>query len=256
MNNSVVLKAVGLQKSYKEGGRLLHVLKDVNLEVHEGESVAIVGTSGSGKTTLLQCIGGLDRFDKGLIEIGGESIAELSEQRLTELRNRKLGFVYQFHHLLPEFTAMENVAMPLKIRREKASVAQKRAESLLKAMGLADRVDHLPSQLSGGERNRVHLAKMLRKGANVILLDEPTNDLDVDTLRSLEEGIMEYPGCVFVTSHDRWFLDRLATHILAYEGDSQVVWFEGNFEEYEKDKRRRLGDEAVQPHRVRYKKLA
>lgn len=94
---------------------------------------------------------------------------------------------------------------------------------------------------------------MLRKGANVILLDEPTNDLDVDTLRSLEEGIMEYPGCVFVTSHDRWFLDRLATHILAYEGDSQVVWFEGNFEEYEKDKRRRLGDEAVQPHRVRYK---
>ena len=110
MNNNVVLKAVGLQKSYKEGGRLLHVLKDVNLEVHEGESVAIVGTSGSGKTTLLQCIGGLDRFDKGLIEIGGENIAELSEQRLTELRNRKLGFVYQFHHLLPEFTAMENVA--------------------------------------------------------------------------------------------------------------------------------------------------
>ena len=99
MNNNVVLKAVGLQKSYKEGGRLLHVLKDVNLEVHEGESVAIVGTSGSGKTTLLQCIGGLDRFDKGLIEIGGENIAELSEQRLTELRNRKLGFVYQFHHL-------------------------------------------------------------------------------------------------------------------------------------------------------------
>lgn len=121
MNNNVVIKAVGLQKSYKEGGRLLHVLKDVNLEVHEGESVAIVGTSGSGKTTLLQCIGGLDRFDKGLIEIGGENIAELSEQRLTELRNRRLGFVYQFHHLLPEFTAMENVAMPRKIRLRKAS---------------------------------------------------------------------------------------------------------------------------------------
>ena len=119
MNNNVVLKAVGLQKSYKEGGRLLHVLKDVNLEVHEGESVAIVGTSGSGKTTLLQCIGGLDRFDKGLIEIGGENIAELSEQRLTELRNRRLGFVYQFHHLLPEFTAMENVAMPLKSAAKK-----------------------------------------------------------------------------------------------------------------------------------------
>ena len=97
---------------------------------------------------------------------------------------------------------------------------------------------------------------MLLQQPHLLILDEPTNDLDVDTLRSLEEGIMEYPGCVFVTSHDRWFLDRLATHILAYEGDSQVVWFEGNFEEYEKDKRRRLGDEAVQPHRVRYKKLA
>lgn len=96
---------------------------------------------------------------------------------------------------------------------------------------------------------------MLKKGANVILLDEPTNDLDVDTLRSLEEGIMEYPGCVLVTSHDRWFLDRLATHILAYEGDSQVVWFEGNFEEYEKDKKRRLGDDALVPHAIKYRKL-
>ena len=178
MNNSVVLKAVGLQKSYKEGGRLLHVLKDVNLEVHEGESVAIVGTSGSGKTTLL---GGLDRFDKGLIEIGGENIAELSEQRLTELRNRKLGFVYQFHHLLPEFTAMENVAMPLKIRREKASVAQKRAESLLKAMGLADRVDHLPSQLSGGERQRVAIARAVSGSPLCLLADEPTGNLDGET---------------------------------------------------------------------------
>ena len=110
-------------------------------------------------------------------------------------------------------------------------------------------------QLSGGERNRVHLAKMLRKGANVIMLDEPTNDLDVDTLRSLEEGIMNYPGCVLVTSHDRWFLDRLATHILAYEDDGHVEWCEGNYEEYEKDKIRRLGEEAARPHRVRYKAL-
>ena len=110
-------------------------------------------------------------------------------------------------------------------------------------------------QLSDGERNRVHLAKMLKKGANVILLDEPTNDLDVDTLRALEEGIMEYPGCVLVTSHDRWFLDRLATHILAYEGDSRVVWFEGNYEEYEKDKKRRLGEDAANPHRIKYKPL-
>ena len=110
-------------------------------------------------------------------------------------------------------------------------------------------------QLSGGERNRVHLAKMLKKGANVILLDEPTNDLDVDTLRSLEEGIANYPGCVLVTSHDRWFLDRLATHILAYEDEGHVEWFEGNFEDYEKDKIRRLGEDACNPHRIRYKKL-
>ena len=205
MNNNVVLKAVGLQKSYKEGGRLLHVLKDVNLEVHEGESVAIVGTSGSGKTTLLQCIGGLDRFDKGLIEIGGENIAELSEQRLTELRNRRLGFVYQFHHLLPEFTAMENVAMPLKIRREKASVAQKRAESLLNAMGLADRADHLPSQLSGGEQQRVCVARALINNPKLILADEPTGNLDeknekivLDLFRQLHDQ----GTTVIVVTHD------------------------------------------------------
>ena len=220
MNNSVVLKAVGLQKSYKEGGRLLHVLKDVNLEVHEGESVAIVGTSGSGKTTLLQCIGGLDRFDKGLIEIGGESIAELSEQRLTELRNRKLGFVYQFHHLLPEFTAMENVAMPLKIRREKASVAQKRAESLLKAMGLADRVDHLPSQLSGGERQRVALASRLVLRPRALLLDEPTSNVDVRSARAIAKnnnsptigwiaGARQYIG-----TDDQSILHRPRFHVL------------------------------------------
>ena len=111
-------------------------------------------------------------------------------------------------------------------------------------------------QLSGGERNRVHLAKMLRSGANVLLLDEPTNDLDVDTLRALEESLSEFAGCVLITSHDRWFLDRIATHILAYEGDSQVVWFEGNYEDYEADKRQRLGEAATQPHRIKYKPLS
>ena len=110
-------------------------------------------------------------------------------------------------------------------------------------------------QLSGGERNRVHLAKMLKHSANVILLDEPTNDLDVDTLRSLEEAILDYSGCVLVTSHDRWFLDRIATHILAFEGNSQVVWFEGNYEDYESDRKKRLGVEADQPHRIKYKPL-
>ena len=218
MNNNVVLKAVGLQKSYKEGGRLLHVLKDVNLEVHEGESVAIVGTSGSGKTTLLQCIGGLDRFDKGLIEIGGENIAELSEQRLTELRNRKLGFVYQFHHLLPEFTAMENVAMPLKIRREKASVAQKRAESLLKAMGLADRVDHLPSQLSGGERQRVAIARAVSGSPLCLLADEPTGNLDskttIEVMDMIKSFARKYNQTIVLVTHDpelAQYADRIVT---------------------------------------------
>ena len=111
-------------------------------------------------------------------------------------------------------------------------------------------------QLSGGERNRVHMAKMLKQGANVLLLDEPTNDLDVDTLRALEEALMNFPGCAVITSHDRWFLDRLATHILAFEGDSQVIYFEGNYEEYEADKKRRLGADADQPHRIKYKPIS
>jgi len=110
-------------------------------------------------------------------------------------------------------------------------------------------------QLSGGERNRVHLAKMLKEGANLLLLDEPTNDLDVDTLRALEEGLLEFPGCAVIITHDRWFLDRIATHILAFEGDSQVVWFEGNYADYEADRRRRIGAQAEQPHRIRYKPL-
>jgi sulfate-transporting ATPase len=110
-------------------------------------------------------------------------------------------------------------------------------------------------QLSGGERNRVHLARMLKSGANVLLLDEPTNDLDVDTLRALEEALLEFAGCAVVISHDRWFLDRIATHMLAFEGDSQVVWFEGNYQDYEVDRRRRLGAAAEQPHRIRYRKL-
>src|SRR5262249_56406506 len=112
------------------------------------------------------------------------------------------------------------------------------------------------SVLSGGERNRVHLAKMLKSAANVLLLDEPTNDLDVDTLRALEDALLEFPGCVVVISHDRWFLDRIATHMLAFEGDSQVVWFEGNYQDYEADRHRRLGTDADQPHRIKYKKLS
>ena len=145
MNNKVVLKVKGLTKIFKEGKDSLEVLKGIDLEVEEGVSVAIVGTSGSGKSTLLQCLGALDIFDAGSVEIDGENIADLSEKQRTQMRNRKLGFVYQFHHLLPEFTSLENTAMPLKIRRVPAAEAQKRAEHLLAAMGLEERVDHLPS---------------------------------------------------------------------------------------------------------------
>ncbi len=174
MNNKVVLKVKGLTKIFKEGKDSLEVLKGIDLEVEEGVSVAIVGTSGSGKSTLLQCLGALDIF-----------IADLSEKQRTQMRNRKLGFVYQFHHLLPEFTSLENTAMPLKIRRVPAAEAQKRAEHLLAAMGLEERVDHLPSQLSGGERQRVAIARAVCGSPVCLLADEPTGNLDRETAVSV-----------------------------------------------------------------------
>ena len=233
----LVVEANGISKGY--GDRLL--IDNLSFKVPKGAIVGIIGPNGAGKTTLFRMITGQEKPDAGEIRIG-ETV--------------DLGYVDQSREELdPNKTVWEEISDGLDIIELGKKQMPSRAyvgQFNFKGTDQQKKV----GQLSGGERNRVHLAKMLRKGANVILLDEPTNDLDVDTLRSLEEGIMEYPGCVFVTSHDRWFLDRLATHILAYEGDSQVVWFEGNFEEYEKDKRRRLGDEAVQPHRVRYKKLA
>lgn len=206
MNKSIVLKASGLKKRYKEGDREVCVLKGVDLEVRAGESVAIVGTSGSGKTTLLQCLGGLDRFDEGSIEVGGENLANLNEKGLTELRNRKLGFVYQFHHLLAEFTALENVAMPLKIRRESAPTAQNRAVGLLNAMGLKDRADHLPSQLSGGERQRVAIARAVSGSPICLLADEPTGNLDGETAESVMDYLMKLSGAqglaLIIVTHD------------------------------------------------------
>ena len=233
----LVVEATGISKGY--GDRLL--IDNLSFKVPKGAIVGIIGPNGAGKTTLFRMITGQEQPDSGAIRIGDTVDLGYVDQSREELDSNK--------------TVWEEISDGLDIIELGKKQMPSRAyvgQFNFKGTDQQKKV----GQLSGGERNRVHLAKMLRKGANVILLDEPTNDLDVDTLRSLEEGIMEYPGCVFVTSHDRWFLDRLATHILAYEGDSQVVWFEGNFEEYEKDKRRRLGDEAVQPHRVRYKKLA
>ncbi|MDR1694778.1 MAG: energy-dependent translational throttle protein EttA [Lactobacillaceae bacterium] len=232
----LVVEAKGISKGY--GDRLL--IDNLSFKVPKGAIVGIIGPNGAGKTTLFRMITGQEKPDSGEFTIGDTV---------------DLGYVDQSRDdLSPNKTVWEEISDGLDIiELGKKEIPSRAYVGQFNFKG-GDQQKKV-GQLSGGERNRVHLAKMLKKGANVILLDEPTNDLDVDTLRSLEEGIMNYPGCVFVTSHDRWFLDRLATHILAYEGDSQVVWFEGNFEEYEKDKVRRLGADAVNPHSIKYKKL-
>ena len=232
----LVIEANHISKAF--GDRIL--IDDLSFKIPKGAIVGIIGPNGAGKTTLFKMITGAEKPDSGEIRIG-ETV--------------DLGYVDQSRdELNPDKTVWEEISDGLDIIELGKKQMPSRAyvgQFNFKGSDQQKKV----GQLSGGERNRVHLANMLKKGANVILLDEPTNDLDVDTLRSLEEGIMNYPGCVLVTSHDRWFLDRLATHILAYEDEGHVEWFEGNFEEYEKDKRRRLGEEACQPHRLKYKKL-
>lgn len=232
----LVIEADHISKGY--GDKML--IDDLSFKIPRGAIVGIIGPNGAGKTTLFRMITGQEHPDSGTIRLGETVDLGYVDQTRDELDPNKT--IWQ------EISdGLDMITLGKKEFPSRAYVGQFnfKGTDQQKKVG----------QLSGGERNRVHLAKMLRKGANVILLDEPTNDLDVDTLRSLEEGIMNYPGCVLVTSHDRWFLDRLATHILAYEGDSKVVWFEGNFEEYEKDKRARLGDDACNPHAIKYKPL-
>lgn len=232
----LVIEAKNITKAY--GDRVL--IDNLSFKIPKGAIVGIIGPNGAGKTTLFRMITGQEKPDSGEIRLGDTVDLGYVDQTRDELSTDK--------------TVWEEISDGLDIMVLGKKQMPSRAyvgQFNFKGTDQQKKV----GQLSGGERNRVHLAKMLKKGANVILLDEPTNDLDVDTLRSLEEGIMAYPGCVLVTSHDRWFLDRLATHILAYEDEGHVEWFEGNFEEYEKDKRRRLGDDAVNPHRLKYKKL-
>ncbi len=232
----LVIEAEHLTKGY--GDRIL--IDDLSFKIPKGAIVGIIGPNGAGKTTLFRLITGQEKPDSGTIRIGDTVDLGYVDQSRDELNPDK--------NVWEEISdGLDMINLGKKEFPSRAYVGQFnfKGSDQQKKVG----------QLSGGERNRVHLAKMLRKGANVILLDEPTNDLDVDTLRSLEEGIMNYPGCVLVTSHDRWFLDRLATHILAYEGNGHVEWFEGNFEEYEKDKIRRLGADACNPHAFRYKPL-
>ena len=232
----LVIEAKNISKSF--GDRVL--IDNLSFKIPKGAIVGIIGPNGAGKTTLFKMITGQEKPDSGEIIIG-ETV--------------DLGYVDQSRdELSADKTIWEEISDGLDIIELGKKQMPSRAYVGQFNFKGTDQQKKI-GQLSGGERNRVHLAKMLKKGANVILLDEPTNDLDVDTLRSLDEGISNYPGCVLVTSHDRWFLDRLATHILAYEDEGHVEWFEGNFEDYEKDKIRRLGEEACRPHRVRYKKL-
>ena len=232
----LVIEAEHITKGY--GDRIL--IDDLSFKIPKGAIVGIIGPNGAGKTTLFRMITGQEKPDSGTIRIGDTVDLGYVDQSRDELNPDK--------NVWEEISdGLDMITLGKKEFPSRAYVGQFnfKGGDQQKKVG----------QLSGGERNRIHLAKMLRKGANVILLDEPTNDLDVDTLRSLEEGIMNYPGCVLVTSHDRWFLDRLATHILAYEGNGHVEWFEGNFEEYEKDKIRRLGEDACNPHAMKYKPL-
>ena len=216
------------------------LIDDLSFRLPPGGIVGIVGPNGAGKTTLFRMITGQETPDSGTIKIG-ESV--------------KLGYVDQSRDTLrADKTVWEEISDGLDIIDLGKKTMPSRA--YVAAFGFKS-VDQQKKVgiLSGGERNRVHMAKMLKSGANVLLLDEPSNDLDVDTLRALEDALVAFPGCVVVITHDRWFLDRVATHILAFEGDSQVVWFEGNYQDYETDRHRRLGTDADQPHRVKYKAL-
>ncbi len=231
----VVVEARGVSKAY--GDKVL--FENLSFSLPRGGIVGVIGPNGAGKTTLFKMIVGKEKPDAGTIKLG-ETV--------------RLGYVDQDRTLDGNKTVREVISDgndTIKLGKVEVSSRAYCARFNFSGTDQQKKV----KDLSGGERNRVHLARMLKEGANLLLLDEPTNDLDVNTLRALEEGLESFGGCAVVSSHDRWFLDRIATHILAFEGDSRVVWFEGNYSEYEADRKRRLGKEAERPHRIRYRKL-
>jgi ATP-binding cassette ChvD family protein len=232
----IVVEARDVRKSYGE-----NVLMDgLSFTLPRGGIVGVIGANGAGKTTLFRMITGEEKPDGGTLRVG-ETV--------------RLGYVNQSRDSLgANKTVHDEISGgDEEIALGKRTVASRAYVSWFNFRGRDQQ--RLVGELSGGERNRVHLAKLLKAGSNVLLLDEPTNDLDVDTLRALEDALLSFAGCVVVISHDRWFLDRIATHMLAFEGDSSVVWFEGNYQDYEADRKRRLGAEADQPHRIKYRKL-
>ena len=232
----LVVEAAQLVKGY--GDRLL--IDGLSFSLPPGGIVGVIGPNGAGKTTLFRMIAGAEEADAGRIQVGPSVVPAYVDQSRESLD--------------PDKTVFEEVAGG--VDRLVVSGREIHGRAYTASFGFKGSEQQKPvGDLSGGERNRVHLAKVLRTGGNLLLLDEPTNDLDVDTLRALEEGLLAFAGCAVVISHDRWFLDRIATHVLAFEGDSEVRWFEGNFSDYEADRHRRLGAEADQPHRIRYKPL-
>ena len=232
----VVIDAEHLEKGFGE----MLLIDDLSFKLPPGGIVGVIGPNGAGKTTLFRMIVGQDKPDDGSIRVGDTVKLGYVDQSRDALDGKKTVF--------EEISGGKDV-----IKLGNREVPSRAYVGWFNFKG-PDQQKKV-GQLSGGERNRVHLAKMLKSGANVLLLDEPTNDLDVDTLRALEEALEDFAGCAVIISHDRWFLDRIATHILAFEGDSHVEWFEGNFQDYEKDKMRRLGQDSIIPHRVKYKKL-
>jgi sulfate-transporting ATPase len=232
----LVVEAKGLSKAY--GEKLL--FENLSFNLPQGGIVGIIGPNGAGKTTLFRIITGQEKADSGEIRIGPSVQLAYVDQSRQSLNDKKTVFAEISNGL--DMIKVGNYETP---SRAYVGRFNFRGAQQQQAIG----------ELSGGERNRVHLAKVLKEGGNVILLDEPTNDLDIETLRALEEGLLSFPGCAVVISHDRWFLDRIATHILAFEGNSEVIWFEGNYSEYVEDLKKRRGEDAEQPHRVRYRKL-
>ena len=232
----LVIHAEGLKKSY--GDKVLY--EDLSFNLPQGGIVGIIGPNGAGKTTLFRMITGEEQQDGGSMRIGETVRVAYVDQSRDALDDSKTAWeeISDGQEILTIGKLEINSRAWLSRFNFKGTDQQKRV-----------------GDLSGGERNRLHLAKLLQSGGNLLLLDEPTNDLDVETLRALEEALLVFPGCIVVISHDRWFLDRIATHILAFEGDSKTVWFEGNYADYEADRRRRLGAEADQPHRIHYKRI-